>query len=50
MADLALDHGLAQRTLGGVVGGFDALDFQECVAKRAASPWSQRIVPTLLNI
>ena len=29
MADLALNHRLAQGTLGGVVRGFDALDFQE---------------------
>ncbi len=29
MADLALNHRLAQGTLGGVVGGFAALDFQE---------------------
>ena len=29
MADLALNHRMAQGTLGGVVGGFDAIDLQE---------------------
>ena len=29
MADLAVDHRLPQRSLSGVVGGFDALDLQK---------------------
>jgi hypothetical protein len=29
MADLPLDHRRAQCSLGGIIGGFDALDFQE---------------------
>ena len=29
MADLALNHRLAQGTLGGIVRGFDTLDFKE---------------------
>ena len=29
MADLAVDHRLPQRTLSGIIGGRDALDFQE---------------------
>lgn len=29
MADLAVDHRLAQRSLSGVVGGFDALELQK---------------------
>jgi hypothetical protein len=28
MADLPVDHRLAQRSLSGVIGGFDALDLQ----------------------
>jgi hypothetical protein len=30
MADLALNHRLAQGTLGGVIGGLHSLDLQEC--------------------
>jgi hypothetical protein len=29
MADLPLDHRRAQRSLGSIIGGFDALNFQE---------------------
>ena len=41
MADLALNHRLAQGTLGGVVRGFDALDFQE--SPEAIGHWQQLI-------
>jgi hypothetical protein len=30
MTDLELNHRLSQRSLSGVVGGFDAVDFQDC--------------------
>jgi len=36
MTDLALNHGLAQSTLGCVVGGLDTLDVQECPQGLAA--------------